>query len=184
MRKARGITLKTLASEIDRSVGWLSQLERGQTSPSVRDLDVIADYFGIDVSFFFRGSTASKEEQGLVRRSTDRVPVGKLTQGLTEELLSPALSGSFEMLMSVFDPHHDGEGSMPARSTEEGGVVISGQLTLIIGDVVVTLKPGDSVQFTDTEYTWKNEGDVPAVVFWVISPPVLRGDTPDLVREQ
>ena len=38
LRKARGTTLKELAARLDRSVGWLSQLERGQTTPSVRDL--------------------------------------------------------------------------------------------------------------------------------------------------
>lgn len=174
MRKARDVTLKTLASEIGRSTGWLSQLEGGKTSPSVQDLEVIADFFGLDVGFFFRASSPIKEERGLVRRSAERVSIGPFEDGLTEELLSPGFGGSFETLISFFEPRHVGVRKMPARSTEEGGVVISGQLTLTIGDVTIDLEPGDSFQFVDREYSWKNEGDVQAVVIWIISPPLLR----------
>ncbi len=174
LRKADGVTLQALASAIGRSIGWLSQLERGQTSPSVRDLDLIADFFGVDASFFFRSSSPRAEERGLVRRRGDRVPIGSVAAGLNEELLSPILSGSFEILRSVFEPHCVSDGPMPARRTEEGGILLSGRLTLTIGDVAVRLEPGDSFQFADQEYSWKNEGDEPAVVMWVISPPVLR----------
>lgn len=174
MRKARDVTLKELASKIGRSIGWLSQLERGQANPSVHDLNVIADFFDLDVSFFFRSSSPNEKERGLVRRRADRVPIGSFVNGLKEELLSPGLGGAFEMLTSCFEPHQIGERSTPARSTEEGGVVISGQLTLTVGDVTVDLKPGDSFQFADSEYSWKNESDVQAVVIWIISPPLLR----------
>lgn len=174
MRKARDVRIKDLASAIGRSTGWLSQLERGQASPSVHDLETIADFFDLDVSFFFRSSASKEEERSLVRRNTDRVQIGSFVEGLREELLSPGLGGSFEMLISCFEPRQVGERNTPARSTEEGGVVISGRLTLSIGDVVVDLEPGDSFQFADSEYAWKNEGDVQAVVMWIISPPLLR----------
>lgn len=174
MRKARDVKLKELASEIGRSTGWLSQLERGQANPSLNDLNAIADYFDLDVSFFFRSSAPSEEERNLVRRRADRVPIGSFVKGLKEELLSPGLGGAFEVLTSYFEPHQIGERSTPARSTEEGGVVISGHLTLTVGDVIVDLEPGDSFQFADSEYSWKNQGDVQAVVIWIISPPLLR----------
>lgn len=183
LRKADGVTLQALASAIGRSIGWLSQLERGQTSPSVQDLDRIADFFGVDVSFFFRSSSPRPEERGLVRRRADRVPIGAIAPGLKEELLSPVLSGAFEMLWSVFEPNCVIQGQMPARQTEEGGVLISGQLTLTIGDVILDLEPGDSFQFSDREYSWKNEGDESAVVIWVISPPIIRRMNSDQRRE-
>lgn len=172
LRKARGMTLKDLASAVGRSLGWLSQIERGQTTPSVRDLGQIADTFGIHISFFFRSSSRDEAEQGLILRAADRVPIGSTESGLTEELLSPSLSGSFEIIKSVFAPHSDSGGTTSPRQREDGGVVISGRLTLTIGGQSFDLATGDSFQFAGRAYAWQNPHDYPAVVIWVISPPV------------
>lgn len=174
MRKARDVTLKQLASAIDRSTGWLSQLERGQIDPSVHVLSDIADFFDLDVRFFFRASKPSDEERKLVRRVADRVQVGSSENGLREEILSPGLGGSFEILTSIFEPMSTGQREVPARSTEEGGVVIRGQLILTVDGTELTLEAGDSFQFADTEYAWRNDGETQAEVIWVISPPMLR----------
>ena len=172
LRKARGMTLKDLSSSVGRSLGWLSQIERGQTEPSVRDLGLIADRFGISISFFFRSASRHEAERGLVLRAADRVPIGSTETGLTEELLSPTLSGSFEMIKSVFAPRSDSGGPVRARDREDGGVLIGGRLTLTIGDVQVDLAEGDSFQFAGRDYAWRNPHDEPAVVIWVVSPPV------------
>lgn len=172
LRRGRNVTLKELASAVGRSVGWLSQIERGRTTPSVRDLGRIADHLGINISFFFRSAGRDAREQGLVLRAADRVPIGSSETGLTEELLSPTLGGSFEIIKSVFAPHSDSAGRVPAKEKEDGGVLISGQLTLVIDDLQVDLHPGDSFQFTGKPYSWRNPHSEPAVVIWVISPPV------------
>lgn len=172
LRKARGLTLKDLATAIGRSLGWLSQIERGQTVASVRDLGLIADHLGLNISFFFRSAGRREEERGLVLRAEDRMPIGSSETGLVEELLSPSLAGSFEMIKSVFAPHSASEGLRPQHKREDGGVLISGQLRLRIGDLVVDLHPGDSFQFSGRAYAWENPHDMPAVVIWVVSPPV------------
>lgn len=172
LRKARGLTLSQLAGAIGRSLGWLSQIERGQTVPSVRDLGLIADQLGISISFFFRSASRQEAERGLVLRADDRVPIGSAESGLTEELLSPSLSGRFEMIKSVFAPRSNSGGMVPARDKEDGGVLISGQLGLVIGTLEVQLQPGDSFQFAGQPYSWNNPHDEPAVVIWVVSPPV------------
>jgi transcriptional regulator with XRE-family HTH domain len=172
LRKSRAITLKELAAAVGRSLGWLSQIERGQTTPSVRDLGLIADYFGINISFFFRSASRQEEERGLVLRAADRMPIGSTETGLTEELLSPLLSGSFEMIKSVFAPRSTSAGMIAAREKEDGGVLISGQLTLTIGTLEVELHPGDSFQFAGRPYAWSNAHDEPAIVIWVVSPPI------------
>lgn len=172
LRKGRGITLKELAGAVGRSLGWLSQIERGQTAPSVRDLGAIAEFFGINISFFFRSASRAKEEQGLILRAADRMPIGSAESGLTEELLSPSLSGSFEMIKSVFAPRSSSGGIQRARDKEDGGILVSGRLKLWIGDLGVELEAGDSFQFANRPYSWENPGDEPAVVIWVVSPPI------------
>ncbi|MGZ3217423.1 helix-turn-helix domain-containing protein [Paracoccus sp. T5] len=172
LRKSRGLTIADLTSALGRSVGWLSQVERGHTVPSVRDLAAIAAYFDVSLNFFFRCAHQNPEEQGLVLRAADRMAIGSSETGLTEELLSPTLGGSFEMIMSTFAPGSDSGGPKAARPSEDGGVLISGQLTMWIGALKVVLHPGDSFQFRESTYAWENEGTEPAVVIWVISPPV------------
>ena len=172
LRKSRGLTLQHLAGQVGRSVGWLSQIERGQTAPSVTDLGQIAEVFGVTISFFFRSSARAPEERGLVQRAADRTAIGSDASGLREELLSPSLSGAFEMIKSTFAPHSSSDGRRRARPKEDGGVLIAGRLTLEIGDLTVHLEPGDSFQFAERDYAWRNDGDAPAVVIWVVSPPI------------
>ncbi|MGL4310125.1 MAG: helix-turn-helix domain-containing protein [Paracoccaceae bacterium] len=172
LRKTRDMTLAQLAADVGRSVGWLSQIERGQTTPSVRDLGLLAERLEVNISFFFRSTSRAQEEQGLVLRAADRPIIGSAESGLTEELLSPTLNGSFEMIRSVFAPRSSSEGLRKARPTEDGGVLLSGAITLTVGDTEVNLAPGDSFQFKQTDYAWRNDGDDPAIVIWVVSPPI------------
>ena len=172
IRKARGITIQALCEAVGRSVGWLSQVERGIAEPSVRDLGRIADQLGVSISLFFRSASTRPEEQGLVLRNTERVPIGSRESGLIEELLSPSLSGSFEMIRSVFEPGADSGGPRRARDRENGGFVVSGRLTLEIDGAAFDLGPGDSFQFAAADYAWRNATDERVVVIWVVSPPV------------
>jgi transcriptional regulator with XRE-family HTH domain len=172
LRKSRGMRLQALAAAVGRSVGWLSQIERGQTAPSVRDLGLIADQFGIAISFFFRSASRQEAERGLILRAADRMPIGSPASGLTEELLSPSLSGSFEMIKSTFAPRSSSGGKVNAEGREDGGVLIEGRLLLSIGELTVELATGDSFQFKGQDYAWENPHDAPATVIWVISPPV------------
>ncbi len=171
LRRSRNLSLTELSADIGRSVGWLSQVERGQTEPGIADLRRIAQRFGAPISFFFRNDDAPEHERGVVVRAGARATLGSRREGLTEELLSPNLSGDFEMIRSVFEPNSASE-PIPARPTHEGGYVVSGALTLWIGERRFDLAAGDSFQFRNASYRWENAGDVAAVVVWIVSPPV------------
>jgi transcriptional regulator with XRE-family HTH domain len=172
LRKARGLTLQELAARLDRSTGWLSQVERGQTVPAIPDLARIAEVFGVTISFFFRSAARRPEERGLIQRAADRVALGSTASGLTEELLSPSLGGAFEMIKSTFAPGAHGGPQTPQPPREDGGTVIAGQLTLTIDGLTTTLQPGDSFHFAARPYSWRNDGPTPCEVIWVIAPPV------------
>ncbi len=171
LRKQRGLTLSDLAEALGRSIGWLSQIERNQTDPSIQDLQKISRQFDIPISFFFRNSEAPAEELGTIVRKQNRSALGSRDSGLLEELLSPDIAGDFEMLRSVFAPGAQ-SADKPARPAQEGGFVVSGQLDIWIGGHHHTLGEGDSFQFQNKTCKWRNCGDEPAVVIWVISPPI------------
>ena len=89
LRKARGLTLEELASRIGRSVGYVSQVERGLSPLTIPNLKAIAEILGVGVNWFFRndGGTQSSDEQGLIVRRENRGRLDFPGTGVTEELL-------------------------------------------------------------------------------------------------
>lgn len=169
LRRSRGLTLAALASATGRSVGFLSQVERGLSEISITDLRRIAGLFAVPLSWFFVNEDAPEAERGYVVRAHARRRIGSSEDGLLEELLSPDLGGSFEIVRSQFEPGSE----LPAdgfRDTEEAGYVVSGELELWIGGRHFHLNAGDSFRFARESHRWRNPGAAPAVVIWVISP--------------
>lgn len=172
MRKGRKLTLQKVADHIGRSTAWVSLVERGSTTPSVNDLGNIAALFDINISYFFRSASRSADEQGLVLRREDPIQIGSVETGLVEELLSPRLDGSFEIIRSTFSPHAESTTLKGGGAREDAGVVIAGNFTLLIDEKVIELRTGDSFHLHGQKYSWRNDHDEPAIVFWVISPVI------------
>jgi transcriptional regulator with XRE-family HTH domain len=171
LRKARGLTLADLAAHLDRSVGWISQVERDLSEPSISDLRQIARCLGVPMSMLFAHSAAPAQEQGYIVRAGARRPMGSGEEGLIEELLSPDLTDDFEVVHSTFQPQSRMQ--TPAqRPTQEVGYIVSGQLDLTIGGRAFTVGPGDSFRIRGEEFRWSNPYNTPAVAIWVIAPPV------------
>lgn len=171
IRKSRDMTLLDLCNAVGRSVGWLSQVERGQSEPSIQDLRALAKILEVPVSFFFRNEDAPEHERGVIVRAENRAMIGSKESGLTEELLSPDISGDFEMIRSEFAPGVTSN-LVEARPAQDAGYVICGELELTLNGQAHLLGAGDSFQFQNSNYRWRNPGTETAVVIWVISPPI------------
>jgi len=171
LRKSKGLTLAELALRVRRSVGYLSQVERGLSEMSISDLRRVAAALDVPLGWFFAHDAVPAAERGYVVRADARRRVGNAEDGLTEELLSPDLGGAFEIFRSEFAPGAE----LPRegyRETEEAGYVVAGELEVWIGGRHFHLRTGDSFRFDHETYRWRNPGAVPAVLVWVIAPPV------------
>jgi transcriptional regulator with XRE-family HTH domain len=171
LRKTRGLTLQDIADALGRSVGWVSQIERDLSEPSISDLRRIAGLLDVNVSLLFGTPDAPADEAGHVVRAGARRPIGNGGSGLIEELLSPDLSDDFEVVHSTFQPHSR-RFEVLTRPTQEVGYLISGKLDMTIGGHRFTLTPGDSFRIRGEPFEWINPYDAPAVAIWVIAPPV------------
>ena len=171
LRKARGMTLTEIATRLDRSVGWLSQVERNKSDPSISDLREIAECLAVPMSMLFGQSACPADEQGYVVRADSRRSMGSGDEGLIEELLSPDLTDDFEMVHSTFRPRSSMQ-TPASRPTQEVGYIISGRLDLTIGGHAFTVGPRDSFRIKHEPYQWANPYDEPVVAIWVIAPPV------------
>ncbi len=171
LRKLKRITLSDLAAVTERSVGFLSQVERGLSAPSITDLYRITGILEVPLSWFFVNEPGPENEHAYVVRAGARRRVGNREDGLIEELLSPDLGGKFETFRSEFEPGAEMKESR-LRATEESGYVVSGELELWIEDRHFHLYPGDSFRFRHERYRWRNPCDQTTTVIWVIAPPV------------
>ncbi|MFT4716376.1 MAG: transcriptional regulator with XRE-family HTH domain [Paracoccaceae bacterium] len=171
LRKARGLTLIDMADALERSVGWVSQVERDLSHPSIDDLRAISRVFKVPLSLFFGQTAAPELEQGYVVRRGARRQIGSNDAGLIEEMLSPDLTDDFEVVHSVFEP--GAKLATPSiRPTQEVGYLISGMLDMMIGGREFTIHPGDSFRIRGEAHSWANPYAEPAVAIWVIAPPV------------
>lgn len=171
LRKTRGLTLTDLSDRLGRSVGWLSQVERDLSDPSITDLRQLAAALDVSVSMLAQNKTKGVNEEGFVVRSGTRRPIGSRVSGLVEELLSPDLTDDFEMVHSTFEPGSEIDEAV-TRPTQEVGYLLSGRLRLTIGPRTFTIYPGDSFRIRGEPYRWANPFNEPAVAIWVIAPPV------------
>ncbi|WP_084032839.1 helix-turn-helix domain-containing protein [Chelativorans sp. J32] len=170
LRKARGLTLAGLASQLGRSVGWLSQVERGISLPSLADLRALANHFKVPVSFFLTPAAPDEKEQQVVVRADSRRRLVSGEPGVTEELLSPDLGGRFEITRCEFAGNTSPQPRK--RAAEEAGYVVSGALDLEVAGKWYQLSTGDSFRLHGEAFRWRNPHGEPAVVIWVVSPPV------------
>jgi len=170
LRKTKSLTLAELALKIGRSVGYVSQVERGLSEISIVDLKKIAAALDVPLSWFFVHEGVPGQERGRIVRKGERRKLGSTESGLVEELLSPDLGGAFEMFRSVFEP--GAELTEPnLRATEEAGYVVEGALDVWLDGQWFRLEAGDSFRIDHEAHKWRNPGTARAVVIWVISPP-------------
>ncbi len=171
LRKARGLTLSELALIVGRSVGFISQIERGLSTPSINDLRLLAKAYDVPVGWFFMLEDEDSEEREFIVRSGSRRALGTAEDGIVEELLSPDLGGSFEMFRTVLEPGASMDEPV-LRRTEEAGYIVSGVIDIWIDSRQFQLIAGDSFRFEHKPYRWRNPGKQKTIIIWVVSPPV------------
>ncbi len=171
LRKAKGLTLQEVASAARISVSYLSQIERNVSRLPIGVLKTISDALGVHMNWFFqRGAQGPREERDIVVRAANRQHLSFTGLGITEELLSPNLSGPLEMLISTIHPGADSE--FYSHDGAEAGMVMSGTLDLWVDEQHFVLRKGDSFAFASTErHRCANTASTAVKVLWVITPP-------------
>ena len=141
-RRALGLTLEAVAKKARVTTGFVSQVERNITSPSLLSLTALAEALDAHISEFF--DTPPKPDQ--TSRAEMREIYASPGGGFEFERLSTSFPGSALNGLLVHHPPgfvieemvHDGE---------EFYYVINGALTLIVDGVRTVLSAGDSIHF-------------------------------------
>lgn len=167
LRKHKKLTLSELAERISRSVGFLSQVERGLSRPTMADLTAISEAMDVPTSYFYR--TLAPSERPWLTRPAQR-PILHLADGISDVMVSPSVSGAFTVLESRLEPGaSSGERHLSDRS-EQAGYVLEGEITVWLDDdpVGATLHIGDAFQVPSyARLRYANPGSTLARVLWV-----------------
>ena len=167
LRLQRGLTQEELAARTELTKGFISQLERDLTSPSIATLMDILAALGTDVAGFFRETqdeqVAYSTEDLFVKEEADGYTIQWLVTNAQKNALEPILVTIPAGVSGVEDDPHEGE---------EFGYVLSGSVTLVLGSKRYRLKKGGSFYFRPTRVHYLiNTGKAEARVLWVSTPP-------------
>jgi transcriptional regulator with XRE-family HTH domain len=167
-RKAARVPLQVLSAKTGLSIGYLSQIERGISSASMRAIATIADGLGMDLSSLFPRTDTPEGDSGIVFRVEERHSLALDLEGVRKELLTPGGSagGLRLFLISIAPGCHSGE-TFYSHSGEEAGTVLEGELELTVENETWILKTGDAFRFTSRRpHRWRNAGQGLCRVLW------------------
>lgn len=167
LRLQRGLTQEELAARTELTKGFISQLERDLTSPSIATLMDILAALGIDVATFFRETEEEpvvySADDMFVKEEADGYTIQWLVTNAQKNALEPILVKIPAGVSGVEDDPHEGE---------EFGYVLSGTVTLVVGANRYRIKKGGSFYFRPTRVHYLiNTGKSEAQVLWVSTPP-------------
>src|SRR4051794_15306497 len=147
LREAMGLSLRDLAERTGVSAPMLSQVERGDTSPTLTVAGRIATGLELSLSQLLR---LDEGEGVAVVRSDERRTGGSRTHAY--EILTPPLPGQrAELSLHTLKPHAatggPGDPPMHEAGSRETAVVSEGTVTLHVAGQEYLLHEGDSVTF-------------------------------------
>ena len=175
LREGMDLSLRQLADRTGVSPAMLSQVERGETSPTLAVAERIAAGFDLSLSQLLR-----LDEGGhvvVVRRGEGRT---RSRRGHRLEELTPPLPGQrADVSRHRLDPGAmtTGPGDPPLHEpgSRETAVVIDGAVVLVIDGERHELREGDSVTFdADLPHHLENPGDEPAEFVAVVAAGLRR----------
>jgi len=167
-----GLSLKEISADSGLSIGLLSQIERGISSPTVRALRLISETLRVSPSWFFEPVPTTSPETGIVVRRERRRTI-TYAEGITKELLTDENASGIELLLVRMEPGATSGDEPYVHPGDEAGHVIAGRLRLFVGIEVFVLREGDSFRFKSTiPHRFENAGERQTQVLWALSAPM------------
>jgi len=168
LRLRTNLTQEELATRCDLSKGFISQLERNQSSPSIATLIDILECLGSTPAEFFRDSAPEQVHyrQGDAYASEDE----ELGHTITW-IIPSAQKNEMEPILINLRPGGRTQAHDP-HAGEVFGYVLSGAATLHRGKQAWKIKKGDSIYYhASLPYYLENHTAHNASILWVSSPP-------------
>ena len=166
LRILKGLTQEELADRAELSKGFISQVERNLTSPSIATLMDILQCLGVSTADFF----AEPSEEQIVFGKADYFE--KYDSELKNEIkwiIPNAQKNVMEPILLTLEAGGETYPDNPHEG-EEFGYVLQGGVTIHLGNQLHRVKKGESFYFTPGKKHFLTS-KTGAVRLWVSSPP-------------
>lgn len=168
LRVMKGLTQEELADRAELSKGFISQVERDLTSPSIATLMDILQCLGVSVSEFF---TEEPEEQIVFTKEDYFVKKDEENKNTIEWIVPNAQKNQMEPILLKLEPGGSTDPDNPHEG-EEFGYVLNGAVTIHLGNKVYRAKKGETFYYVSGKQHYLTS-KVGATVLWISSPPTF-----------
>jgi transcriptional regulator with XRE-family HTH domain len=168
LRMQHNLTQEELADRAELTKGFISQVERELTSPSIATLVDILESLGTNLQDFFNHEVPEKvvftKDDVAVKSDPElKSEMSWLVPNAQKNAMEPILVHIEPGGETPYDDPHDGE---------EFGYVLKGQVLLHIGSKKFKVRTGEAFYFPAQEgHYLSNSSKRPASVLWVSTPP-------------
>ncbi|GAA2390590.1 XRE family transcriptional regulator [Streptomyces glaucosporus] len=162
IRRARGLTLATLAEATGVSESTLSRLESGKRRPTLELLFPLARIYGVPLD----------DLVGAPRTGDPRIhlkPIRRFGAVFVPLSRRPGAIQAFKMIIPASDGPRE-----PTPQTHEGFewlYVLNGRLRLLLGERDLTLEAGEAAEFDTTLPHWLGSADGGTVELLILFGP-------------
>ena len=168
LRVMKGLTQEELADRAELSKGFISQVERDLTSPSIATLMDILQCLGVSVSEFF---TEEPEEQIVFTKEDYFIKKDEENENTIEWIVPNAQKNQMEPILLKLEPGGSTDPDNPHEG-EEFGYVLNGAVTIHLGNKVYRAKKGETFYYVSVKQHYLTS-KVGATVLWISSPPTF-----------
>ena len=168
LRIKTDLTQEELANRAELSKGFISQVERDLTSPSITTLVDILECLGTNLKDFFNEDQNDKivfEEEDVFIQENEELgySINWIIPNAQKNRMEPILLKLKPKGCSELYSAHDGE---------VFGYILEGIVTLKIGNKKFSVKSGESFYYkANSSYCIENNHSKDAWILWVSTPP-------------
>ncbi len=167
LREQRRISMRELGRLSGISVNALSQIERGQSSPSVSTLYRLVDALGVPITAIFH---AEPQREEIVFRSAAQRTKVPFPKGLWEGLGGEAFVGKVQPFMLTLESGADSGAQVIVHTGHEFVMCLQGSLEYTVEGKKYVMEPGDSLLFAARlRHCWRNPGNIVTYAIIVLS---------------
>ena len=168
LRLVNDLTLEELASRSELTNGFLSQVERNLTSPSISTLEDILEALGTNLSQFFQ-----EEPDEKVVFTKDDFFVDERDDHTIAWIVPNAQKNDMEPILLTIKPKGKSQ-TMTSYNGQEFGYVLKGTIELVIENRHCRVKAKETFYLDGSRNHYLyNPGEKEAQVLWVTTPPMF-----------
>ncbi|WP_235897623.1 helix-turn-helix domain-containing protein [Neoaquamicrobium microcysteis] len=169
-RRQLHMTLQGLGDAAGLSVGFLSQVERDQATPSLGALAGIARGLGVEIDYFVATPSIGNGVTRAGQRPTFSLPGSSV---MYERLHAEFPGRGLSSFIMIVPPGHHSE--MVHHEGDELLYVLEGEIAQTVDGETIRLSAGDSLHFRgSSDHSWANESDRAARILWTGTMSILR----------